>query len=67
MSGTEVTCRDVETGETESAVIENDYIVITDGNRYVDGIVAYPKSGTVVVTIKRRAGSVAASGTETDE
>jgi hypothetical protein len=54
MSGTEVTCRDVETGETETATIRDDYVVITDGRMYVDGLVAYPKSGTVVVTIKRR-------------
>ena len=53
MPGTRVTCTDVDTGESESAVIENDYVVITDGNRYVDGFQQYA-NGTVVVTIKRR-------------
>jgi len=53
--GTRVTCEDLATGDSDSAVIENDYVIVVDGNRYVDGIVAYPKSGTVVVTIKRRA------------
>ena len=52
MSGTRVTCTDVETGESETAVIENNYVVICDGDRYVDGYVMHA-NGTVVVTIKR--------------
>lgn len=54
MPGTRVTCTDIDTGDTESRVIENDYVVICDGNRYVDAVSSYPKAGTVVVTIKTR-------------
>lgn len=50
--GIRVTCTDIDTGETETRVIENDYVVICDGNRYVDAVSSYPKAGTVVVTIK---------------
>ena len=53
MSGTKVTCTDVDTGESESAVIVNDYIVICDGDRYLDHVQQYA-NGTVVLTIKRR-------------
>ena len=57
MSGTRVTCEDVETGETESHVIENNYVVIVDGNTYVDGVQHYPGTGTTTLTIKRKATS----------
>lgn len=49
----EVTCRDTESGESETQTIENDYIVVTAGTFYVDGIQSYPGTGTVVLTIKR--------------
>lgn len=52
--GTRVVCTDLETGESEEAVITNDYVVITDGVCYVDGMQLYPKAGTAVVTIKKR-------------
>ena len=55
MSGTEVTCRDVDTGESETQRIENDYLVVCDGNRYIDGVQAYPGTGTHIITIKVRA------------
>ena len=54
MTGTRVTCTDIATGESETQIIENNYVVVCDGDRYLDGIQAYPKSGTVVLTIKRR-------------
>ena len=54
MPGTRVTCTDIDTGETETRVIEDDYVLICDGNKYVGGVSAYPKAGTVVVTIKTR-------------
>lgn len=54
MSGTRVTCEDVETGETDSVVVENDFVVVTDGDRYVSNVQSYPKTGTTVLTIKRR-------------
>lgn len=56
MTGTRVTAEDVDTGEVESEVIENDFIVICDGNRYLDSVQAY-RNGTqviTVITIKRR-------------
>lgn len=48
-----VTVSDPATGEVLGEhVIENDYIVICAGNRYVSGTQAYPGKGTAVVTIK---------------
>lgn len=52
--GTQVTCTDLTTGESESAVIKDDYIIVTDGICSVSGVQAYPTTGTVVVTIKTR-------------
>lgn len=52
MSGTEVTARDTETGETEKQTIVDDYIVITDGNCFVSNVQMH-ENGTTVVTIKR--------------
>jgi hypothetical protein len=52
--GTEITCRDLETGEQDSVVITDDYVVVTDGNRYVASTQFFPRSGTVIITIKRR-------------
>jgi hypothetical protein len=46
-----VTCEDTETGVIETRVIENDAIVITAGNHYVDGITKYA-NGTQIYTIK---------------
>lgn len=53
MSGTRITCTDVDTGDTDTTVIKDDYCVIVDGNRYVDHLAVHG-NGTVVVTIKRR-------------
>ena len=53
-SGTRVTCEDIETGETDSQVIENNYVVITDGNTHVSDVQHYPGTGTTVLTIKRK-------------
>lgn len=52
--GTRVTCTDVETGESESVVIRDDYLLITDGRCYLDGVQTYA-NGTAVLTVKRRA------------
>lgn len=54
VSGTRVTCTDIASGESETQTIEDNYVLICDGDTYLDGIQAYPKSGTVVLTIKRR-------------
>ena len=51
--GIRVTCRDLTTGEEEAREIADDYIVITAGSYFLDGVQAYG-NGTVVVTIKRR-------------
>ena len=54
MPGTRVTCEDVDTGESESVVIENNHVVIVDGNRHVGSIRHYPTTGTTVITIKTK-------------
>ena len=50
----EVTVRDTESGESETATIENDYIVVCAGTCYVHGWQDYPAKGTRVLTIKGR-------------
>lgn len=52
----EVTVRDTETGETDTATIEDDYILITAGECWLDGIQDYPVKGTRVLTVKGRGG-----------
>jgi hypothetical protein len=54
--GTRVTARDISTGETESSVIEDNYVLVTDGDCYVADIQHYPKSGTHVITVKNVGG-----------
>ena len=54
MPGTRVTCTDIDTGDTETRVIENDCVVICDGDKYIDGFTVNTRPGTVVVTIKTR-------------
>lgn len=51
--GTRVTAVDLDSGESETVEIENDYLVICDGDRYIDGIQVYA-NGTAVITVKRR-------------
>lgn len=54
MEPVKVTISDPAAGEVlEEHVIKNDFVVICAGNRYVDGVQAYP-NGTQVVTVKRR-------------
>lgn len=50
--GSEVTVRDLLTGESETNEIHNDYVIVTDGRCYVAGTTVYA-NGTHVVTIKR--------------
>lgn len=54
--GIRVTVTDLESGETESTVMVNDYIVVTAGDYYVAHYQHYPTKGTVVLTIKRDGG-----------
>jgi len=56
-SGTEVTARDIDTGEQQARVMKDDYSLITDGDCYVAHIAAYPKSGTHVITVKNVGGA----------
>ena len=53
MSGTRVTATDLATGESESTEITDNYVVITDGDRYVASAQVHA-NGTAVVTIKKR-------------
>ena len=55
MSGTRVTCTDVDTGESDSAVITDDYVLITDGSVYLDSVQQHA-NGTTVLTVKHRDG-----------
>lgn len=54
--GTRITCEDIRTGESDSAVIRNDFMLVTDGRCYLDGTQIYG-NGTVVLTIKKKAAS----------
>ncbi len=49
----EVTVRDTETGDSETATITNDYIVIVAGTCHVAGTQTHA-NGTHVLTIKGR-------------
>lgn len=53
MPGTRVTCEDLDTGESESAEIHDDWLLICDGDRYLHHVNCHA-NGTVVLTIKRR-------------
>lgn len=51
--GIRVTVEDLETGESESKVIVNDYIIVTAGTCYVDYQQAFA-NGTHQLTVKGR-------------
>ncbi len=51
--GTRVTCEDLLTGETDSVVIRDDYVVVCDGACHVDHTAVY-STGTHQLTIKGR-------------
>lgn len=50
--GTEVTCRDLLTGESETQTIKNDWIIICDGAYDLHHVSSYA-NGTAVITVKR--------------
>ena len=50
-SGTRVTCEDIETGETESRVIRDDYALIVDGAMELAHLQVY-RNGTVQIVLK---------------
>lgn len=49
----EVTVRDTETGESLTAVIDDDYILVTSGSCYRASVQA-SANGTHVITVKGR-------------
>lgn len=52
-AGVKVTVSDPETGEElESRIVDNDFMVICAGDRYLGGVQAYG-NGTQVLTVKR--------------
>lgn len=53
-SGIRVTVEDLKTGESESQVIQDDYVVVTAGSCYVSYTQVYPKTGTHQLTVKGR-------------
>lgn len=48
----QVTVLDTESGDTETAQIENDYIIVTAGTCEVAHVNTYPTKGTHVLTVK---------------
>jgi hypothetical protein len=54
MTGTEVICRDLATGDSESMTIVDDHVVVVDGRAFISSVVAYA-NGTQIITIKRAA------------
>jgi hypothetical protein len=53
VSGTRVTCTDIDSGESQTEEIANNYILVTDGRCYLDGVVEHA-NGTTILTVKRR-------------
>ena len=51
--GVRVTATDLETGESESVVIDNDYVLICAGDRYQSEVQRHA-NGTTVLTVKVR-------------
>lgn len=52
--GTRITCEDLETGETETQTIVDDYCLVVDGRMFIAGLQTYA-NGTVQVTLKKKA------------
>lgn len=53
--GIQVTCTDLDTGESETHVIWDDYVLVCAGSCYQHHIAAYA-NGTRVITVKGRRG-----------
>ena len=51
---TRVTCEDLDTGETESVVIEDDYVLVTDGSVHLTYQSVFV-NGTATLTLKKGA------------
>jgi hypothetical protein len=52
MSGTQVTATDIDSGESESVTICNDYVIVADGS--CTYTVQAHANGTHVITVKGR-------------
>ena len=52
--GIKVTATDLETGRTETQTIQDDFVILVAGNRYVSSVQHHPKAGTTVISIKTR-------------
>lgn len=52
MSGIRVTVTDLDTGDSESTEIENDYVLICDGTAHLCHTQVTTKGGTHVLTVK---------------
>lgn len=52
MKGIRVTITDLATGDSQSADIMDDYVLITAGTARQTAVQVYPKSGTHVLTVK---------------
>lgn len=61
--GIRVTATDLETGDSESVVINNNYVLICAGDRYQSGVQRHA-NGTTVLTVKVRGSLPALDGTE---
>lgn len=55
-TGTEVTSRDLDSGDSQSVTIKDDYTLVTDGDCVVSHIAAYARAGTHVITIRNVGG-----------
>lgn len=53
--GIRVTCTDLDTGESESQVIHDDYVLVCAGSCYRHHVQAHA-NGTHVITVKGRRG-----------
>ena len=53
--GVRVTVEDLNTGQSESVIVKDNWVITTQGTCDVTSRQEYPKSGTTVLTIKKRA------------
>ena len=59
--GIQVTVTDLGSGDTETVVISDDYVITCAGTAYVDGVQAYA-NGTHVITVKGRKHGISVGG-----
>lgn len=52
--GIQVTCTDLDTGESETQVIWDDYVLVCAGSCYRHHVAVHGGGGTHVITIKGR-------------